>query len=413
MRLLNAIRSAGLEKSTRLYQASTSELYGKVQEIPQKETTPFYPRSPYGVAKQYAYWMLINYREAYGMHASNGILFNHESRAAPRPDLCDPQDHAGGRAHLAGQDEDLVSGQPRRQARLGHARDGAEGMWLMVQRDPDDFVLDGECHSVKEFCEVAFARVGITVQWKGAAGSVDEIGVDAKDPNRVPRQGRPQATSARRRSTCSSATAQGQEAAGLDAQGHLQGRRGRSTPTSPSSAVRSPRRPGVSRRAPSLVSARKTKTRRRAGGRVARQPSSKQSKGGVARRAWSTRTSPSSAARYICQRVRRPNFPCVRNDVEGARQPGRAPTPCHEQGDRRSVASSAGGRAEVAAAVAHADGRCRVTFLLLERGHRRAARMLENVPRHGVVGDEVRRRGTRFSEAPRRPLIPSRGVLGR
>ena len=186
LRLLNAIRSAGLEKATRLYQASTSELYGKVQEIPQKETTPFYPRSPYGVAKQYAYWMLINYREAYGMHLTNGILFNHESPRRGPTFVTRKITRAVARISQ-GKMKTLYLGNLDAKRDWGHARDYVEGMWLMVQRDePDDFVLStGECHSVKEFCEVAFARVGITVQWKGAAGSVDEIGVDAKDPSRV------------------------------------------------------------------------------------------------------------------------------------------------------------------------------------------------------------------------------------
>ena len=186
LRLLNAIRSAGLEKATRLYQASTSELYGKVQEIPQKETTPFYPRSPYGVAKQYAYWMLINYREAYGMHLTNGILFNHESPRRGPTFVTRKITRAVARISQ-GKMKTLYLGNLDAKRDWGHARDYVEGMWLMVQRDePDDFVLStGECHSVKEFCEVAFARVGITVQWKGEAGSVDEIGVDAKDPNRV------------------------------------------------------------------------------------------------------------------------------------------------------------------------------------------------------------------------------------
>ena len=224
--LLNAIRSAGLEKATRLYQASTSELYGKVQEIPQKETTPFYPRSPYGVAKQYAYWMLINYREAYGMHLTNGILFNHESPRRGPTFVTRKITRAVARISQ-GKMKTLYLGNLDAKRDWGHARDYVEGMWLMVQRDePDDYVLStGECHSVKEFCEVAFARVGITVQWKGAAGSVDEIGVDAKDPSRVlvkvdpkyfrPDGGRP----ARRR------LLEGQEAPGLGAQGHLQGAR--------------------------------------------------------------------------------------------------------------------------------------------------------------------------------------------
>ncbi|KAH8063310.1 GDP-mannose 4,6-dehydratase [Aureococcus anophagefferens] len=146
--------------------ASTSELYGKVQAIPQTETTPFYPRSPYGVAKQYAYWMLVNYREAYGMHLTNGILFNHESpRRGPT----------------------FVTRKITRARDWGHARDYVEGMWLMVQRDvPDDYVLaTGECHSVREFVEVSFEHVGIKIKWVGEAGTADEVGVDASDESRV------------------------------------------------------------------------------------------------------------------------------------------------------------------------------------------------------------------------------------
>ena len=170
-----------------------------------------------------AYWMLINYREAYGMHLTNGILFNHESPRRGPTFVTRKITRAVARISQ-GKMKTLYLGNLDAKRDWGHARDYVEGMWLMVQRDePDDYVLStGECHSVKEFCEVAFARVGITVQWKGEAGSVDEIGVDAKDPNRVlvkvdpkylPDGGRP----ARR------LPLQGQEAAGLDAQGHLQG----------------------------------------------------------------------------------------------------------------------------------------------------------------------------------------------
>ncbi|KAH8090086.1 GDP-mannose 4,6-dehydratase [Aureococcus anophagefferens] len=165
LRLLNAMRSAGLEKSCRLYQASTSELYGKVQAIPQTETTPFYPRSPYGVAKQYAYWMLVNYREAYGMHLTNGILFNHES---PRrgPTFVTRKITRAVVRIKRGLQSTLYLGNLDAKRDWGHARDYVEGMWLMVQRDvPDDYVLaTGECHSVREFVEV---------------------GVDASDESRV------------------------------------------------------------------------------------------------------------------------------------------------------------------------------------------------------------------------------------
>ena len=186
LRLLNAIRSAGLEKSCRLYQASTSELYGKVQAIPQTETTPFYPRSPFGVAKQYAYWILVNYREAYGMHLSNGILFNHES---PRrgPTFVTRKITRAVVRIKANLQETLYLGNIDAKRDWGHARDYVEGMWLMVQKDtPDDYVLaTGECHSVREFVEVSFAHVGIKVKWVGETGTVDEIGVDASDESRV------------------------------------------------------------------------------------------------------------------------------------------------------------------------------------------------------------------------------------
>ena len=186
LRLLNAIRSAGLEKTCRLYQASTSELYGKVQAIPQSETTPFYPRSPYGVAKQYAYWMIINYREAYGMHLTNGILFNHES---PRrgPTFVTRKITRAVVRIKANLQETLYLGNIDAKRDWGHARDYVEGMWLMVQKDtPDDYVLaTGECHSVREFVEVSFAHVGIKIKWVGETGTVDEIGVDASDESRV------------------------------------------------------------------------------------------------------------------------------------------------------------------------------------------------------------------------------------
>ncbi|KAH8062744.1 GDP-mannose 4,6-dehydratase [Aureococcus anophagefferens] len=186
LRLLNAMRSAGLEKSCRLYQASTSELYGKVQAIPQTETTPFYPRSPYGVAKQYAYWMLVNYREAYGMHLTNGILFNHES---PRrgPTFVTRKITRAVVRIKRGLQSTLYLGNLDAKRDWGHARDYVEGMWLMVQRDvPDDYVLaTGECHSVREFVEVSFEHVGIKIKWVGEAGTADEVGVDASDESRV------------------------------------------------------------------------------------------------------------------------------------------------------------------------------------------------------------------------------------
>jgi len=186
LRLLNAIRSCGLTKFTRFYQASTSELYGKVREIPQTELTPFYPRSPYGVAKQYAYWIVINYREAYGIHASNGILFNHES---PRrgPTFVTRKITRAVAKIKRGLQKTLYLGNLDAKRDWGHARDYVEGMWRMLQVDePDDFVLaTNETHPVREFVEKAFKHIGITISWKGEAGTVDEHGVDSADETRV------------------------------------------------------------------------------------------------------------------------------------------------------------------------------------------------------------------------------------
>ena len=186
LRLLNAIRSCGLSNFTKFYQASTSELYGKVQEIPQKETTPFYPRSPYGVAKQYAYWIVINYREAYGMFASNGILFNHESPRRGPTFVTRKITRAVAKIHR-GLQKTVYLGNLDAKRDWGHARDYIEGMWLMLQADkPDDFVLaTNETHPVREFVEKAFKAVGITVKWIGEPGTVDETGVDAADESRV------------------------------------------------------------------------------------------------------------------------------------------------------------------------------------------------------------------------------------
>ena len=159
LRLLEAIRILGLEGSVRFYQASTSEMYGKVQEIPQTETTPFYPRSPYGAAKLYAYWITVNYREAYGMHASNGILFNHESPI--RGETFVTRKITRGVAAIAhGLQSQLFLGNLDAKRDWGHARDYVEGMWLMLQQaEPDDYVLaTGESHSVREFVERAFAQ---------------------------------------------------------------------------------------------------------------------------------------------------------------------------------------------------------------------------------------------------------------
>ena len=167
----------GWEKLTRFYQASTSELYGKAQEMPQKETTPFYPRSPYAVAKLYAYWITVNYREAYGMHASNGILFNHESPIRGETFVTRKITRAVAAIELGLQD-DAVSRQSRCKRDWGHARDYVEGMWRIVQQDePDDYVLaTGEAHSVREFIEKAFACVGRSIVWKGAGA--DKKGLD-------------------------------------------------------------------------------------------------------------------------------------------------------------------------------------------------------------------------------------------
>jgi GDPmannose 4,6-dehydratase len=179
LRILEAIRLLKLEGKTRFYQASTSELYGKVQEIPQKETTPFYPRSPYAVAKLYAYWITVNYREAYGMHASNGILFNHESPLRGETFVTRKITRAVAAIEL-GQQKALYLGNLDAKRDWGHARDYVEGMWRILQMDQsDDYVLaTGETHAVREFVELAFAEVGREITWSGAG--VDEVGIDAK-----------------------------------------------------------------------------------------------------------------------------------------------------------------------------------------------------------------------------------------
>ncbi len=169
LRLLEAIRILGLEKKTRFYQASTSELYGLVQEVPQHETTPFYPRSPYAAAKLYAYWITVNYREAYGIHASNGILFNHESPLRGETFVTRKITRAAA-AIACGQQEVLYLGNLDARRDWGHAREYAEGMWLMLQQDAaDDYVLaTGETTSVRQFVEWAFAEVGIDLAWQGS-----------------------------------------------------------------------------------------------------------------------------------------------------------------------------------------------------------------------------------------------------
>ncbi|MBO3276230.1 GDP-mannose 4,6-dehydratase [Pseudomonas schmalbachii] len=177
LRLLEAIRIAGLEKTTKFYQASTSELYGLVQEIPQKETTPFYPRSPYAVAKLYAYWITVNYREAYGMYACNGILFNHESPIRGETFVTRKITRALARIKL-GLQERLYLGNMNALRDWGHARDYVEMQWLMLQQEkPEDFVIaTGEQHSVREFVELAAREIGIEIKWEGEG--VDEKGFD-------------------------------------------------------------------------------------------------------------------------------------------------------------------------------------------------------------------------------------------
>jgi GDPmannose 4,6-dehydratase len=177
LRLLDAIKETGV--SCRFYQASTSELYGKVQEVPQKETTPFYPRSPYGVAKLYAYWIVVNYREAYKLHASNGILFNHES---PRrgESFVTRKITLGAAAIKAGKQECLYIGNLDAKRDWGYAPDYVQAMWLMLQQDsPDDFVIaTGETHSVREFVEKAFSALDMPIAWNG--NGVEETGTNKK-----------------------------------------------------------------------------------------------------------------------------------------------------------------------------------------------------------------------------------------
>jgi len=175
LRLLEAMRILGMEKSCRFYQASTSELYGLVQEVPQRETTPFYPRSPYAAAKLYAYWIVVNYREAYGMHASNGILFNHESPLRGETFVTRKITRAAAAISL-GQQDKLYLGNLDAKRDWGHAREYVRGMWMMMQQDePDDYVLaTGETTPVRDFVEWAFEDVGIALEWKGEG--VDEKG---------------------------------------------------------------------------------------------------------------------------------------------------------------------------------------------------------------------------------------------
>ncbi|MBP3832821.1 MAG: GDP-mannose 4,6-dehydratase [Bacteroidaceae bacterium] len=179
LRLLEAVRIVGLADKCRIYQASTSELYGKVQEVPQSESTPFYPRSPYGVAKLYGFWMMKNYRESYGMYCCNGILFNHESERRGENFVTRKITLAAARIAKGLQDK-LYLGNLNALRDWGYAKDYIECMWLMLQQDqPDDFVIaTGESHSVREFCTLAFKEAGIELRWEGAG--VDEKGIDVR-----------------------------------------------------------------------------------------------------------------------------------------------------------------------------------------------------------------------------------------
>jgi len=179
LRLLEAIRILGLEKKTRFYQASTSEMFGKVQEVPQKETTPFYPRSPYAAAKVYSYWICVNYREAYGIYACNGILFNHESPIRGETFVTRKITRAVARIKL-GLQENLFLGNLDSRRDWGHAKDYVKAQWLMLQQaEPDDFVIaTGRQYSVRQFVEAALSEVGISIIWEGAG--VAEKGIDVE-----------------------------------------------------------------------------------------------------------------------------------------------------------------------------------------------------------------------------------------
>lgn len=180
LRLLEAVRILGMEHRTRIYQASTSELYGLVQEVPQKETTPFYPRSPYGVAKLYGFWITKNYRESYGLFAVNGILFNHESERRGETFVTRKITLAASRI-AAGLQDKLYLGNLGAKRDWGYARDYIECMWLMLQADkPDDYVIaTGEQHTVREFCELAFREAGIELEWQGTG--IEEKGISRAD----------------------------------------------------------------------------------------------------------------------------------------------------------------------------------------------------------------------------------------
>ena len=184
LRILEAVRILGLEKTTRIYQASTSEMFGQVQEVPQRETTPFYPRSPYGAAKVYAYWITVNYREAYGMHASNGILFNHESPVRGETFVTRKITRALARIS-EGQQDKLYIGNLESKRDWGHARDFVEAMWLMLQQDePDDYVIaTGEQYSVRDFIAAASGELGMDIEWQGKG--LDEVGIDQKSGKKI------------------------------------------------------------------------------------------------------------------------------------------------------------------------------------------------------------------------------------
>ena len=184
LRILEAVRLLGLEKKTRIYQASTSEMFGKVQEVPQTESTPFYPRSPYGAAKVYAYWITVNYREAYGIHASNGILFNHESPVRGETFVTRKITRALSRIKEGLQDK-LYIGNLESKRDWGHARDFVEAMWLILQQDePDDYVIaTGKQYSVRQFIDAASAELGMDIEWSGKG--VDEIGIDRNSGNQI------------------------------------------------------------------------------------------------------------------------------------------------------------------------------------------------------------------------------------
>lgn len=184
LRILEAVRLLGLEKRTRIYQASTSEMFGEVQEVPQKETTPFYPRSPYGAAKVYAYWITVNYREAYGLHASNGILFNHESPVRGETFVTRKITRALARIKLGLQDK-LHIGNLSSLRDWGHARDYVEAMWLMLQQDqPTDLVIaTGKQYSVREFIEFGAAELDLQIKWQGSGA--DEVGIDKESGKQI------------------------------------------------------------------------------------------------------------------------------------------------------------------------------------------------------------------------------------